>query len=348
MQYIDMHCDTLFRAYVEKKEMVYQVPEFMLDIDRMRKGNCLAQYFAIFMLPESMREELDGEFPEDLEYIKKLMSIFHKSVQEYSEYIAATRTMQELEENASNGKISGILTLEDGRVVDGRMDRLEWLYEQGIRMITLTWNYENCFGYPNSGDRAIMEKGLKPFGREAIVRMNELGMAVDVSHLSDGGFWDVVKLSQKPFVASHSNCRALSPHRRNMTDEMIRALAEKGGVMGLNFAGPFLNADAASRESTLERMILHLKHMVKVGGIEIAAIGTDFDGTDGIFDIPNCSKMQLLFETMGKHGFTEAQIEKIAYQNVKRVMGDIYLPSSPPGPSLRGTSSGITLSGRST
>ena len=348
MQYIDMHCDTLMRAYIEKKESIYQNPEFMLDIDRMRKGNCLAQYFAIFMLQESMWEESRGPFPNDLEYIKSLVSIFQKSMKEYSELIAPAGTMQELEENAAAGKISGILTLEDGRAVAGQLERLEWMYEQGIRMITLTWNYENCFGYPNSEDRGIMQKGLKPFGKEAIVRMNELGMAVDVSHLSDGGFWDVVKLSKKPFVASHSNCRALSPHSRNMTDEMIRALAEKGGVMGLNFAGPFLNADAASRESTLARMILHLKHMVKVGGIEIAAIGTDFDGTEGIFDIPDCSKMQLLFETMGKHGFTEAQIEKIAYQNVKRVMGDIYLPSSPPGPSLRGTSSGITLSGRST
>ena len=155
------------------------------------------------------------------------------------------------------------------------------------------------------------------------MRMNELGVAVDVSHLSDGGFWDVVKLSKRPFVASHSNCRALSPHSRNMTDEMICALAEKGGVMGLNFAGPFLNADGKGRESTLERMILHLKHMIKVGGIEIAAIGTDFDGTDGIFDIPDCSKMQLLFETMEKHGFTGEQIEKIAYKNVKRVMRDM-------------------------
>ena len=348
MQYIDMHCDTLMRAYIEKKETIYQVPEFMLDIDRMRKGNCLAQYFAIFMLQESMWEEAKGPFPNDLEYIKALVNIFQKSMKEHSELIAPAGTIQELEENASNGKISGILTLEDGRAVEGRMERLEWLHEQGIRMITLTWNYENCFGYPNSEDRRIMQKGLKPFGREAIVRMNELGLAVDVSHLSDGGFWDVVKLSKKPFVASHSNCRALSPHSRNMTDEMIRALAEKGGVMGLNFAGPFLNADAASRESTLARMILHLKHMVKVGGIETPAIGTDFDGTEGIFDIPDCSKMHLLFETMGKHGFTEAQIEKIAYQNVKRVMGDIYLPSSPPGPSLRGTSSGIILSGRST
>ena len=320
MQYIDMHCDTLFRAYMEKKETVCQVPEFMLDIERMRKGGCLAQYFAIFMMPESMRGELDGTIPEDQEYIKNLLNIFCKSVQENSEYIAAARTMEELEENAAAGKMSGILSLEDGRAVDRRMDRLEWMYEQGIRMITLTWNEENCFGFPNSTDEEVMQKGLKPFGKEAIIRMNELGIAVDVSHLNDGGFRDVVKLSKKPFIASHSNCRALAPHRRNLTDEMIRVLAEKGGVMGLNFAGQFLNGDAESRTSTIPRMIAHLKHMVNVGGIETAAIGSDFDGTFGMFDIPDCSKMPLLFEAMEKNGFTGEQVEKIAYKNVKRVM----------------------------
>jgi len=252
VQYIDMHCDTLYRAYVEKKETISHIPEFMLDIERMRTGGCLAQYFAIFMMPESMRRELDGEFPEDLEYIKILLCIFHKSVQEHSEHIAAAMTMEELEKNAAVGKMSGILSLEDGRWMDGRMERLEWLYGEGIRMITLTWNHENCFGYPNSVDKEVMDRGLKPFGRDAIIRMNELGMAVDVSHLSDGGFQDVTRLSKKPFIASHSNCRALAPHRRNMSDEMIRALAEKGGVMGLNFAGQFLNADAESRTSTIQ------------------------------------------------------------------------------------------------
>ena len=323
MQYIDMHCDTLMRAYVEKKETVYRNPEFMLDMERMKAGGCLAQFFAIFMLPESMSEEINGTFPEDLEYVKALLGIFHKSIEEYTDVILPARTVAELEKNEAAGKMSSILSVEDGRAVDGRMERLEWMYEEGIRMIALTWNYENCFGYPNSTDANMMNRGLKEFGKEAVLRMNELGMAVDVSHLNDGGFWDVAKLSKKPFIASHSNCRALAPHRRNMTDEMIRALAEKGGCMGLNFAGPFLNADAAGRESTIPRMIAHLKHMVNVGGIETAAIGTDFDGTFGEFDIPECSKMQLLFDAMAKNGFTTEQIEKIAYKNVKRAMRDI-------------------------
>ena len=320
---MDMHCDTLMRAYIEKKETVFRIPEFMLDIERMKMGGCFTQFFALFMLPESMKEELKEPFPEDAEYIRSLLSIFRKTMEEHADIILPARSILEVEENERNGKMSGILSLEDGRPVDGKMDKLEWLYREGIRMIALTWNYENCFGYPNSLDKEIMSKGLKDFGKEAVLRMNDLGMAVDVSHLSDGGFWDVIKISEKPIIASHSNCRALSPHRRNMTDEMIRALGENGGVMGLNFTGPFLTPTGTDRESKITDMILHLKHMVNVGGIEIAAVGTDFDGTFGEFDIPDCSKMQRLFDAMEQNGFTSSQIEKIAYKNVKRAFRDI-------------------------
>src|SRR5699024_7042079 len=109
--------------------------------------------------------------------------------------------------------------------------RLHEFYDAGVRLITLTWNYENAAGYPNSRDSSVMRKGLKPFGKVLIEEMNDLGMIIDVSHLSDGGFWDVARRSKKPFIASHSNARAVTSHPRNLTDEMIRAIAEKGGVI---------------------------------------------------------------------------------------------------------------------
>ncbi len=323
--YIDMHCDTLMRAYVDRKKSIYQVPEYMLDISRLKEGGCGAQFFAIFMLSESMRKDMGERFPEDMEYIKALIRIFRYNMQEHSDLIAAARNLEEYKLNTKAGKMSGILSLEDGRAVEGKMENIEWLYNEGVRMIALTWNYENCFGYPNSTDTDVMQKGLKDFGKEAVEQMNELGIAIDVSHLNDGGFWDVAGLSKKPFIASHSNCRAISPHQRNMTDEMIRALAEKGGVMGLNLCGAFLNEDAKGTESRIPQMIRHLKHMVNVGGIETAAIGTDFDGIEGDFDIASCSRMQLLFDSMKKDGFTAGQIEKIAYKNVERALGDIII-----------------------
>ena len=322
--YIDMHCDTLMRAYVSRKETVYELPQLMLDVKRLQEGGALAQFFAIFMLPESMRKDLGPAFPNDMDYIKACIQIHKKTTEGYGSVIGGAGSLTEYLENKKNGKISGILSLEDGRAVDANMENLKWMCAEGIRMIALTWNYENCFGYPNSKDIQIMQQGLKAFGKEAVEVMNDLGMIIDVSHLNDGGFWDVVKLTKKPFAASHSNCRAIAPHQRNLSDEMIRALADKGGVMGLNFCGPFLNEDAAGRESRIPQMIKHLKHMINVGGSDIAAIGTDFDGTYGEFDIPECSKMQLLFEGMEKVGFTYEQIEKVAYKNVERVIKDVF------------------------
>ena len=120
--------------------------------------------------------------------------------------------------------------MEEGGVLNEKQERLEELYRLGIRLITLTWNYENCLGYPNSRDGEVMNRGLKAFGLEIVERMNALGMLVDVSHLSDGGFWDCIRVSRAPIIASHSNARALCGVPRNLTDDMLRALAEKGGA----------------------------------------------------------------------------------------------------------------------
>ncbi len=167
-----------------------------------------------------------------------------------------------------------------------------------------------------------MSARLSNFGREAIGAMNDMGIIIDVSHLSDGGFMDVAKLSRKPFVASHSNCRSLSPHQRNMTDEMIKLLAEAGGVAGINFGPEFLNEDIQLKDSRIARMSEHIQHMKKVGGIECVGLGSDFDGISGNFELSDISKMGLLFDQLSKDGFTEDEIEKIAYKNALRVIKD--------------------------
>ena len=322
--YIDMHCDTLMRAYVNKESDMFNLPELMLDVKRLTKSGASAQFFAVFMLPESMRGKMKDAFPEDVDYIKALLAIYEKTLTECGDSIGRCVEFNDYLDNKKAGRVNALLSVEDGRAVDGDMGRLKWLRSKGVRMMAPLWNYSNCFGFPNSDDFSIMQKGLTAFGKEAVEEMNKIGMIIDVSHLSDGGFWDVATLSKKPFVASHSNCRALSPHRRNLTDEMIRALADKGGVMGLNFYGPFLNSDISCMESRIPQMLAHLKHMMKVGGSDLPAIGTDFDGMEGSFEISDCSKMHLLFETMEQNGFTCEQIEKIAYKNVERVIKETF------------------------
>ena len=152
--------------------------------------------------------------------------------------------------------------------------------------------------------------------------MNRLGMLVDVSHLSDGGFYDVAKVCKGPFVASHSNARAIAPHPRNLTDDMIRVLAEHGGVAGLNLEGYFLNPDIRDAHSTVDRMVQHVQHMLQTGGEDLIAIGTDLDGIEGQLEISEPSKMELLFSALQKSGFTQRQLDKFMSGNVLRVLQD--------------------------
>ena len=162
--------------------------------------------------------------------------------------------------------------------------------------------------------------GMKPEGFEIVREMNRVGMVVDVSHLGDDGFWDVVKYCDGPFVASHSNARAVCNHTRNMTDDMIRALADKGGVMGLNFCGDFLNPNGKSRA---EDMVRHAKHIINVGGSDILGLGTDYDGIDGDLELDHCDKMPLLAQEMERQGFSTQQIEKIFHGNVLRLYREV-------------------------
>ena len=274
------------------------------------------------MLTESIFNYIKRPVISDDEYIESLLDQIKRGIEKV-DYVKICKSYDEFLQNKSQNIISAFLTLEDGRSVNGDLKRLDHFYEKGIRLITLTWNNENCIGFPNSKDPDIMNKGLKPFGIELIERMNQLGVIIDVSHLSDGGFYDVAKYSKKPFTASHSNSRILSPHTRNMTDDMIKVLADKGGIMGLNLGPEFLNEDITNKNSTVALMVKHLNHQKNIGGIEVLALGSDFDGVFGNMEINGCDKYYLLFDALKKDGWTEQEIEMLAYKNAERFLKDV-------------------------
>lgn len=325
MNYIDLHCDTLMKAFLKRKKDISVLKKCRVDLNRLNYGGCLAQFFAIFMLPMSIKSKAGFLLPSDMRYIEKLHDILINTISIHPNQIAFTRNASEMAENAASGKLSAFLTLEDGRAVDGRIENLERFHALGIRLITITWNTSNCFGEPNSADVTTMGKGLTPFGKAAIQRMNELGIVVDVSHLSDGGFWDVAALSKYPFIASHSNCRALCPHQRNLTDEMIRKLSDAGGVIGLNFKPEFVNEDCSGSRVTAAQVAKHARHMANIGGVGCIGIGTDFDGFSGDIEIAAPKDMPKLFVALQKEGFHESEIEKIAWENAQRVIHDVML-----------------------
>lgn len=317
MSLIDLHCDTAFLMSVMDKPIELKKNQLCVDLEKMKRAESMAQFFASFIHMKRFDGDYDKAYQAALTMLNHTKGEFEKN----KDMIRLARNYDELMKNHNEGLMSGVLTIEEGGIIDNRMERLEELYKEGVRLITLTWNFENCLGYPNSEEADKMNLGLKPFGMETVERMNELGILVDVSHLSDGGFWDVIKHSKKPAIASHSNARRECGHRRNLTDDMIRALAEKGGISGLNFYPAFLNGE---KSANVDDLVRHIVHMYHVGGEEFVAIGTDFDGFEGAVDgIEHMGKMPMFYEALRKRKFTDSQIEKFCYKNALRVIKEV-------------------------
>lgn len=210
---------------------------------------------------------------------------------------------------------TGVISLEGGEILEGSMARLYELDDEfRLRMIALTWNYENEIGHPAKlGD----SPGLKPFGRELIGEMDARGILSDVSHLNEAGFWDVVELSALPPIASHSNAKELCPHFRNLTRRQIQAIIERGGFIGINFYSEFLSEGGADMGDVAR----HIDYIVQLGGINVVGFGSDFDGIDtwpdGLGD-PSC--FPVLIEKLMGMGYSGADVESIAGLNLWRVL----------------------------
>jgi len=319
MDYIDLHCDTLLLKNFPNQPDTLQQNRWSVDFQRMAAGNCIAQFFAVFLPTPNYFRKNGLTQPSDWEYVLSRVSDLRAELAAQTDVRFADGA-DSLLKNRAEGKRSAFLTIEDGRLLDGKLENIDRLHTLGIRLITLTWNNVNCLGFPHSGDPDEMARGLTAFGREAVPYMQQKGIIVDVSHLSDGGFWDVLKASRKPVIASHSNARTVCRHTRNLNDEMIRALAENGGGSGLSFAPAMLSETAGA--SRIEDMTAHILHFIKIGGEDFPMIGTDFDGIHGELEIPSCEQMPRLFDALEKAGLTARQIEKIAWGNAERVIHD--------------------------
>ena len=312
MGIIDLHCDTIKKIYELQEESLYE-NSYSVDIKKLIHGKVDAQFFAMFLNKDWIEEQKLDIY----KYTKEFYKVFVKELEENQEYIKLAKNDSDVKANREKGILSAFLTIEEGHFLEDKIERLEEFYELGLRLITLTWNYENCIGYPNSYDKNDMKKGLKNFGFQVVEKMNELGMIIDVSHLSDGGFYDCIKHSKKPVIASHSNARAITNVPRNLTDEMMSLLADKGGIMGLNFCPHFLGEGETSK---VEDMIRHTKHIKNKAGIDVLALGTDFDGIDGELEISNIGEMNKLLIALDRAGFKTNEIEKISYLNAERII----------------------------
>ncbi len=315
MPYIDFHCDMTYH-YREKSlttKTFYQ-NDSAVDLDRMQRGACLAQFFSFYFPPEETLPEGDTA------YFHKLYWGLRRQLELHTDHISLTENYPTYLQNRNDGKISAFLTLEDGRILRHRHESLDFLHFLGIRLITLTWNRSNCLGHPHSVDPTAMARGLTPFGREVVEHMNALGILIDVSHLSDGGFWDVAAITRKPFIASHSASRTLCPHTRNLTDDMIRHLGETGGLIGIPYVPQFLSPDPLHPRSTVSLVCDHLLHIYRVGGLECVALGSDWDGFDAETELIDPLSLPLLWDELHRRGLPVSAIEKIAWGNGERLL----------------------------
>ena len=304
-RWIDGHCDTI-TTIRRKGESLYQ-NSGQFDLSRFSMYPGSLQFFAIWLDP--------FYYSRPLKETLALIEYYYQEMEKNKEIIQPVTSFSQYEINRSQGKTSALLALEGGEALEGELSLLDTYYRLGVRAMTLTWNYQNQLGYGAAiGDAG---SGLSDFGRLVVERMNQLGMLVDVSHLNDQGFWDVYEICQGPFIASHSNARAVCPVQRNLSDDQIRAVGEKNGVIGLNFYSSFVSS---SRLCGMDAVLKHIEHILHIAGEEVLALGGDFDGMDatasGLEDITGVKT--LLDEVEKAFGVSIAR--KLAYENFERVL----------------------------
>jgi len=343
---IDTHND-ITSATVAGLDIGKPNTDHMTDVPRMKKGGMGAQFFAAYVAASYVEGNHSAN-----RALQMIDTVKHDIIARYPNDFVFAGTADDIERIHKQGKIAALMGIEGGHAIEDSLRLLRDYYELGIRYMTLTHSNTNNWA-DSSGD---MDKagvkhhdGLTDFGKQVVREMNRLGMMVDISHVADRTFWDALAVSSAPPFASHSSCRALSNVPRNMTDEMIAALAKKGGVVQVNFACEFLSqktADASKEllpkiaaargennralmeeyrktvpPATLADVVAHIDHIVKIAGINAVGIGSDFDGIQcapqGLEDV---SKFPNLTRALLEKGYSADDIRKIYGGNLLRVM----------------------------
>ena len=327
MKVWDLHCDTLYRLLGREDTAGEPAVEAfakdggMLDLAKMRAGDYLLQCFACFVGLE--------ESPDPLLSALREADLFHRLLAAYPDDLVWVKSAADIDKLGEDGRIGAMLTIEEGAVCRDDLAILRDFYRLGVRMMTLTWNHQNGLGSPNitpdyNEDTWPVKDpgapGLTGVGREFVAEMERLHMIVDVAHLSDAGIRDLLAIATRPFAASHSNARACCPHLRNLPDELLRAMGEKGCLIGLNYCPAFLD-DTPDRKhcvGSVAQMARHAKYILNLAGEDALALGSDFDGIGGELEITGAQDLPLLAEGLVNEGIPARVVEKIFYKNARR------------------------------
>ncbi len=307
---VDAHCDTLTVLGKQGRRLAEKSGAGHLDLPRLFLGGVKVQFFAAFIGPEYRDNPLARAM--------EIIDTFYREVCASPDLVEPAFTYSDITRIISGGRVAALLTVEGGEALAGRLEVLRMFYRLGVRGITLTWNGRNDLG--DGVDESGTGGGLTRFGVAVVREMNRLGMVIDVSHLSARGFWDVMRESAAPVIASHSNCRALCDHPRNLDDDQIRALAAAGGVVGLCFYPDFVHRETPSLESWLD----HAEYVAGLAGVDCIGLGSDFDGMDAaIPELADAASLPLVTEGLLRRGFSAGEVRKILGENFLRVLARV-------------------------
>ncbi|MBO5454212.1 MAG: membrane dipeptidase [Clostridia bacterium] len=290
----DLHCDLPYKMYKSGKTLDNN--DFNWSLSHLKENDSFIQVFATCVEDDEKLNSFDGAVKVINNFKKELAKFGFNTTELYFE----------------ESKVNSVLSLEGGGALGGKISNVQKMYDLGVRIITLTWNYENELGY---GAVTGKTDGLKPFGKEVVKEMNRLRMVVDVSHLNEAGFYDVAEFAGIPFIASHSNSKSICDNLRNLTDHQFLEIVKRGGLVGINTYPYFLNN---TDKSDVCDIIKHLEHFLSLGGENVVSLGADFDGIDAVTsDFENISGYSNLMKELVKLNYSESLIAKIYYKNMK-------------------------------
>lgn len=305
---VDLHADTLLYVADGGRRLAVRSGSGHVDLPRLRQGGVDVQVFAVYIAPRYAPDR-------GYQRASQLLEAFERELRA-NDRMALCTTVEDIHRAGATGRLAAVLSIENAEAIGDRVERVDELWRRGVRIMSLTWNGSNRLA---DGVGGTEHGGLSAFGRLVLARMQRLGIVVDVSHLSESAFWQVVGATRGPIVATHSNAAAVRPHRRNLTNDQLRAIARRGGVVGINFYPEFLGGD------TIDHVLRHVEHMLRVMGPDHVALGTDYDGIGRTpKGLEDASKLPRLTEAMVQRGYRPEVVRKILGQNAVRVFREVW------------------------
>lgn len=307
----DLHCDSILVHMRNERDLAQRSSAGHLDLPRMMEGGVSLQVFAIWTDPKALKP---GEFDP---FVRRGIAAVKAFCARNSDQIALALTPADALDIVNSGRVAAVIGVEGGHALEGSLERLADWFFAGVRVLTVTWCNSNELA-DSGADANKPHNGLSALGREAVRRMNRLGMVVDVSHCSDAAFFQILDSSSAPVIASHSGVRALRDVSRNLTDEQLRALAGNRGVMGMVFLPHFLNAEES--RASIADVVAGIDHVVQLVGPDYIGLGSDFDGFSGsLAGLEDVSKLPALTNRLFAKGYSETAVRNILGANFLRV-----------------------------